>query len=212
MPRHYRKRRRPKRAVSWYNKKYSAQELAGKAFAGVKYLKGLINTEFKRHDLSGAVTCSSTATLTQLSLIAQGDTALLRDGNSCKFKSHLFKYCLTQNATAVNTFSRLIVFRWDDDTAPLESNILASEAIESPYNIDLSHKYRVIFDDLITMSDVSTTAKYKSHYNKMNIKGKWDGAAATDGQTGQIWLLSLSTEATNVPILTISSRLRFVDN
>ncbi len=210
MPRHY--KRRYRRRKPWYSRKYSAMELAGKAVAGVKYLKGLVNVEFKRHDLSGAVVASSTATLTQLSLIAQGDTALLRDGNSIRLKSLLFKYCLTQHATAVNTFTRVIAFRWDDDTAPLESNILASEAIESSLNIDLSHKYHILFDQMNVQSDVSTTARYRSIYKKINIKAKYDGAASTDGQTGQVWLLTLSNEATNTPTLTISSRIRFVDN
>lgn len=56
-------RRRRGRSSPWYARKYNAMQLASAAWRGVRYIKGLVNSESYRVITSGDVNPSSSGTI-----------------------------------------------------------------------------------------------------------------------------------------------------
>ena len=77
---------------------------------GLKFLKSIVNAEKKFHQATSSPTSSSTGSITQVSAIAQGDTASTRDGNSILAKYMTFRSRIVKHASATNTSVRIIIF------------------------------------------------------------------------------------------------------
>ena len=100
------------RGVAWYNKKYSAGDMAALALRKVKYIAGLINVEKKKTDIVVGMTPDSTSVEVEyLSDIAQGDTVGARNGNSILVKGLRLSGDMSIHASATNTIVRLMVIR-----------------------------------------------------------------------------------------------------
>lgn len=220
MPYKRRYKRRTKRpARAWYQRKYSAMELAGKAYTAARYLKGMINTEKKHFDTDiNAQTPTSSGTLLSICDIAQGDNIQERLGNSILCKSALVRLTTTINATATATFVRVLVIRDKQqiaDTDPALNKVLDGSHgtyITAPHNTDYVGRFETLYDRVHKVDDNSHIIKYTSIYCPINKHIRFNGAASTDVQKNGLYLLLISSEATNAPTLDGFARISFYDN
>ncbi len=192
-----------------------------KALQLAKYLKTIVNVEFKNHDSTGtAVARSATPAIINLTSIAQGDTNLTRDGSNCKLVSLQFKYFIEQHASAVNTQIRVMIVL-DKQTnqalytaGDLLEDITVDDIIVSMPNIDNAARFNIMYDRVHTYSDSGRTNSYHKMYKKVQIKLRFDApeAAIAAMVVNSVSLFIVSNEATNTPTMTHHLRWRFVDN
>lgn len=187
------------------------------ALSVARAVRSLINVEFKFHDVDVAPTPDSAGTISNLSLIAQGDGPSTRDGNSILLKSIYLRLRATINAAATNTVVRCILFTdyQQQGTLPTVANVLTGD-IDTPLNIvDYPKRFRVIRDFMFSLSNSGDKIYHKDYYIKMykhHIKYDGSGATAAEQRTGNIYLLLISNEGANTPTLNVDSRLRYIDN
>lgn len=199
---------------------YVAQD-AAKALSLAKYLKSIVNVEFKSHTVQGTNTAITVApVIIETTNIEQGDTTFQRDGNNAKLTSLSLKYILTQHATATNTQVRVMVVH-DRQTnqaiyqgANLLSDVTAADNIVSARNLNHAGRLHVLYDKVHTFTDTGRTNIYGQFHKKLQQKIRWDASTPdiTDLTQSSLSLVFMSNEATNTPNITFSHRLRFVDN
>lgn len=210
---------RKRKSTAWYNKKYSPMELAQNALAGVKYLKGIINAEHKYLDTTISGNISYAGSVTQLSSIPQGDTAVTRDGNSVKCNFVSLKGTITQHSSAINTFVRMILFvdKFNQGTAPTVTDVLVgnsdTQVVNYPLNRNNAGRFQILVDRVYPLSIEGSRTKTVSMFKKFsNHHIKFNGAAGTDEKQGQIYLLLVSNESASFPPVEVYSRIDFYDN
>ncbi len=194
---------------------------ARRALLMAKSIKSLMNVEFKNHDLQQTAAAIAVAPgITELTNIAQGDTTNTRDGSSIKLVSILFKYTLNMNASATQTSVRVVLVH-DKQTNQaiyvpndLNADNTAGDSIVSARNLDNGHRFQVLYDKVHTFSISGKQTSYHQFYKKLNLKIRYDAAAAAITSLTQSSLSSFVTtnEATNTPTITSFTRLRYVDN
>ena len=91
------------------------------------FLKGMINTESKAIN-SGLINTapSTTATITYLTGVAQGDDYTARNGRSVRYKSLFCRGWYAINASSTQTVVRTIIFidKFNQGSAPAASDLL----------------------------------------------------------------------------------------
>ena len=83
-----------------------------KLYRDIMYLKGLINVEYKKHDITMGTDITNSGTIQSLSRVPQGDTNDARDGNSILAKYIQLKFSLVAHASADHTVVRCILFKY----------------------------------------------------------------------------------------------------
>lgn len=194
---------------------------AAKALAMAKYLKGVVNVEFKNHDIQATSDALAiTPAITQLTNIAIGDTTNTRDGSNLKLVSLLFNYTLISSASAVSTHVRVMLVH-DRQTneaiyaiADLLADTSANDNIVSPRNLDNGHRFNVLYDRVHSLSVGGNSTKNYKFFKKLQLKIRYDNAAAaiTSLTQSSLSLVTMTNEPTNVPVITHNIRLRYVDN
>jgi len=199
--------------------KRDVNSVAQAAWSGVKYLRTLVNSEVHKHDVGPtSQTVGTTATIVQLNAIAQGDTAAQRTGQSILAKYLAIKFSLTTHATPQQTLVRIILFMDKQqvaDTAPGTTDLLSSNSTFAFLNNQASGRFQVIKDWFVEVDPASKpcrTWKFYKKYAGSNLHCKYNGVNNTDIQKNGIYLLMLSSEATNTPTLTYATRFGFHDN
>lgn len=192
----------------------SMWNLAKKAASGV--VKYYLNPEYKFLDYDTGLTISNTGTvLSGVNLIATGDDSTNRDGNSIKITSWLLRWSCTINASATSTRFRIVIVT---DTAshgavPAVTDILESASTLSPLNKTNGSRFTPLYDRMFAL-DADDPMKVGKIYKKMqhHIHYLNNTAATTSLGQGPIYVLAISSEATNVPSFSINNRFRFLDN
>lgn len=178
-----------------------------------RYLRGLINVERKFIDVNVSGSVISTPTISHLSAIAQGDGASSRDGNSVKLKSFVLRGNVLIHPSATNSIIRIIVFTWNNQSAPAQGDLLASSSNAiSLLNPNRSGMYHVLMDKMIDLNTVSTKSRNVKAYRKLNLHTKFDSTGTTDYTSGTVWSLVMSNETSFAPTVDLKYRLRYVDN
>lgn len=215
-PRYRRYRRyRRRNAASWYNKKYSTLDIARAAWRGVKYIKGLVNSEVYKKDTTASVTPNTTGAIVHLTAIQQGDDDGQRSGLSIFARSLYFRALLTMNASATNTSTRLILFRDNQqigDSAPAITDLLEGAEIQSPLNNLHVGRFTILMDKTVDLSDGGDRVHTCVHFIKMKKHVRYNGTNSTDIQKNGLYLAHFSTEATNTPTLVYYARVGYHDN
>lgn len=217
-----RKTYRKKGNTAWYNRKYSTLQLAQKAWQGVKYIKGLVNSERKHfdHSSSAGTAISWGGEIYPLTQIGQGDGIGARNGNSVLARSLYFQYALTANTTSVGTPVRVMLFRdtMNQGDTPAVSDILTStylstaNATLSPLNPNSFPRFQILYDKRTTISqDSRDTAIFKC-YKKMMTHIRFKGVNGTDEWKNALYVLFISNEQTNYPTMGFVSRVGYYDN
>ncbi len=219
MPRRYKKKSNGRPGyVSCGKMVYSD---ASKALAMAKYLKSVVNVEYKNFDtqtLASAI--GQTPAIVQLSNIPQGDTTITRDGASVKIVSLRFAYFVEAHASATNTVLRVMLV-CDKQTnqaiyiaGDLLEDVTANDAIISPRNLNNSRRFRVLYDRVHTFSNTGKQMAYYSKNIKLQLKIRFDGSTPSIADLTENSLSSMfvSNHASNTPSVSHSVRLRYVDN
>lgn len=194
---------------------------AAKALAMARYVKGLVNVEFKNSIFQLTSTdVPETGLRTTLFSLSQDDTNQTRDGNSVRFKSLYLKYMLSIHASAAETQVRVVLV-YDGKSngvqpllAQMFQDVTLHDGLVSPVNINLSSRFKIIYDRIHTLSSSGRGTLSAKIYKKINMKCQYNGIAGTiaDLQDKNITLVFISNEVTNHPTVTSMVQLRYIDN
>lgn len=219
----YKKKYSRKRYGARYNRAVHTMSRTANLARQVLSLKRMVNVEFKNHDnliVTGTNVGDATGVITQLSNIAQGDTTISRDGSQCKIVSILIKGFVEIHASATNTVVRLMLIQDKQTneaiyaTSDLLSDVSTVDSVVASRNLDNTHRFRILWDKQITLSNTGQGIKFFNFYKKVQILLRYDNAAAaiTSLTQNSLSLLRISNEATNEPGIVANIRVRFIDN
>lgn len=213
--RQYRRRKhRP-----WYRKKYSVMDLASKAWTGVKYLKGLVNSEMHVNDIASSGTVDyTTGAIVSLNQIAIGDDISQRTGQSILVKYISFRGIVYRNSANQNETFRIMVFRdtSNQGTAPTLANVLQANGSAytplSNLNLTFKDRFKILYTTTLTVSATNAEQVFKG-YIRLQKHVKFDGSTATDYQKDSLWFLICSDQTgANLPSYRLYARTAFYDN
>jgi len=192
-----------------------------KVYRDVKYLKSLINVEFKRLDFQSSQLSPNqinAATPIFMTGLTQGDGATHRDGNSVRLKSLYFQMEFERNATATKPGTRfrimIIKSTYNNNVLPALSDILAqSSNFMSPLNIDETAGFRVLKDQHFTVTVDKPMLSSRFRIN-LNHHAKYIGTsdAVSDATSGHLFLMAFVGDSANADYFQYNSRIRYVDN
>jgi len=179
----------------------------------------LLNAEVKHVDTAHSVAITTTPSLQLVSGIAQGDTALTRDGMSCKLKGGLFDIVVNMHASATSTRIRhlVVVDTRNNGSAPAAADIYDTGDTNGLMNIDsYPNRFVVLHDEYIRL-DTASNRNFRVKVALpalMDMHLTFNGTGATIASVAgpAIYSILHSTEATNTPSSACTFRLYFVDN
>lgn len=225
-PRHNGRRRGGRRPK--YTTSGSVAHLAKKAWGMAKWVKSVINTEFKYFD-----TYQNTYTgvrnnaylVVPLTNIPQGDDSSHRNGRSILAKNSNFQFNLQLNGTCDNAVVRcLILIDWAaDGAAPTMSDIYdtitGDDAVNSFRNIGTgtTKRYKILWTKTFSMDKDFKSTVYHSVYRDLQHHIKFvgtDGTQASMGQ-GSMYFCAIGTGGTAANLgadILYKHRFRFIDN
>jgi len=193
----------------------SVKYLAKKAYQGVRYIRSMINCEKHKADTAyGPLGISTTAAVSSLNQISQGDNEFNRQGNSVLWKYMTFSGALSWNATGTGQALRIVVVmdtQQISDTAPAGTDLWETTGPFSLINNETVGRFSILYDKVYVQKEdcdlipLKFTVK-KSHHLRFN------GTASTDPQKGGMWLLIVSNQAVNTPTVAGTYRVCFYDN
>lgn len=213
--------RRKPQTSSWGSK---ALQVAKVAWKGVKFLKGIINSEKKAFDTSfSSAAVDYNGTITPITAIAQGDAINNRSGNSILAKSCKLNYSIfspTFNASNSATARVMLVQDMMNlGTIPSVSDILisvgSSNAPISQLNRANSQQYRfkILYDKLHVFSSTGGIRSSIMQNVMINDHVKFTGTATTDEGKGFMYLVIISDQVTtNLINVTGTTRVFYYDN
>lgn len=214
----FRRRRYKKSSRPNYTTIGAAKFLAKRAYQGVRYLKGLVNSEMFKFDNSFNSTVSTSPGSLNLVGIGQGDDENQRQGNSILARYLHLRFDITIHASATNTFLRMVLVcdkQQTADTSPTFSDIFDTSTVSAvigPLNKNTVGRYSIMFDRVFKLDNQAHPNIFKKMYFKLYRHVRYNGTATTDVQKNGMWLFYVSNEATNTPTLTLQSRIGYHDN
>jgi hypothetical protein len=219
MPRNFSRRSRTtRRKTSWYNKKYSTMQLAKKAWAATKYLKGLVNSEMLHKD-TNIVLGATQSRILQVVDITQNDTDTGRTGNSLLLKNIYFRGQLTINPSVTSNTRVTLALVKDKqqvaDTAPSLGDIFTSSTDpDTLLNLSTTGRFKILWRKTYTLTPVGggrncyDITKYWKLYDHV----RYNGPASTDIQRNGYYLAIITSEAANFPTVNLNNRVGYHDN
>jgi len=215
-------RRRPRRSEGDSVGKYfgDAWSLAKRTAVGLNEIRKLINIETKFFETTVSTTVDSSGALTCCNLIAQGTDYTNRVGDSIKLQKIEFNghYHISTNATtSVGTKLRLILLRdlQQDGTAPTVTEVLQTASEVATYNYLRRERFSILSDQLIALNQLAGNANgvFKLTIpHEGHVKFLGTSSAAGSMGYGSIYLLAISSEATQVPTIYVKTYLYFTDD
>jgi hypothetical protein len=220
------KKRLPKKPVAMSDAQM-AWALAKRAWEGLKYIKGLVNSELYKADIVANPNVATTGAgyFNSFNLIHMGDGDGARTGNSILCKGLRFA-CSIRNATATPIpWTRIRVMIMQDTqtigdvTAPFISDILESTGASvclSALNSETVGRYNVLFDRVYTMDTITKPQVVVKKSIKLNTHIRFNGHLNTDVQKNNIFYVILCDNvnvAFNNPVLEqVTTRIFYHDN
>lgn len=182
--------------------------LTKKQKAGVKRIMGAVMEKKHHTSTFSTSSVSSTATLTNISAVTQGDSDTSRDGDQIYLKNIDFRAYLTRADTS--NLVRLIVFQWRPSTqlaTPTAATILENYAGDGTldlvrhWNYDNKRNFKVLYDRLITLNEDIANRTVKFNLNKSLIKKiQFDNGGTNHNNAVYVMYLSDSSAATHPSI------------
>lgn len=206
-------RRRGRRAP-WYRRKYNAVQLATKALRGLRYVKGLVNSEMFTATYSANINPAS-GTMLSLNQIAQGDGNGQRTGNSIFLRRINAHFTVVNNSTAGQVFHRWILFidkQQIGDTAPTATDVLESSDVRSSLNPLTAGRFVILKNWEFATSQLSTDTKIIKYFKDIRHHIRFNGTGATDIQKGGVYMLFMSNQSTNTPAVSYNIKTSYHDN
>lgn len=222
MPRRYKKRYRKRRsnAPSVGGCASLGLSYAKKALSYSKYLRTLLNVEYKYFDTSKPIAeVLNTGVITPLTHIPQGDTVSTRDGDSVRAKMLSIKGNMlgSSGGLALQPIT-IIVFQWFDSSAPAVGDILGPGAPNpiSPLNRTRTDKFKVLMRKQWVLSNMPANPDNIKQYSqaiKLNTHVKWNATGAANVESGHFYVLEISDATTTVcPQTRFIARVSYIDN
>ncbi len=194
---------------------------AKKALVMASHLKRLVNVEIKNFDVQQtAVAITTTPVIVQLSNIPQGDTNITRDGAQCKVLSLELGLQLTPHVNGAITGVRILVV-CDKQTngsiytnSDLLADVTVNDNMASPYNLDNKFRFQILWDKRFNLATNNRSNASFTKRFKMSKVLRFDGSTPSiaDLTSMSLSLVQFTNEPTNTPLITMFSRLHFVDN
>lgn len=213
----YSRRKFPRtRKGAWYNKRYSAIDMGKMALSQIWKLKGLVNSEVLKQDVTYSENSTSVGVADPLTNIAIGDSVSGRTGNSIYVRSMNFKGYLTWNSAGdANQTVRVCVImdtQQVTDTTPAITDVYNAATPFAHINILTAGRYKVLYNRVFELN-VQTPRVHFEINLPMRHHVRYNGSTASDIQKGGLYLMHCSTQAAaNYPTLVGESRLSYHDN
>lgn len=221
--------RRSKKPVAIRRK--GTRAIAKRAERQVKAIKRGFETKYFSNNFTTAL--SAAGAVTHMTTIAQGDTALTRDGNKLTLKSCIIKasFVLSPDAGGATLpdvgLVRFIVFQDTQQVAdgiPAVTDVLETASATSLYNksIEGPKRFKILWDKLFTIpvygsSNVTATNQLGGKVLKRWIfptrkQVYYNGPALTDIQRNGLYFLVIKAGNSNVITPGINWQVSFTDN
>jgi hypothetical protein len=199
---------------------------ASAAWSTGMFLKKMVNTEKKFHDTAVSQLGTQAGTIVSLLDIPQGDSAQARDGRSLRIRSLQFKGQIAQNSNtnATRTFARVMLIadlRPNAGEITDSSDFLQSGAASNIFalaSLDVGGRFVTLMDKQYCLKQRSNAAalvpdgRLINFYHKMDKVVKYAGSATDDPENYNLYLVTISSEATYTPTISGEIRVRFIDN
>lgn len=209
-------------------KLWKTAQIARGAYKMARKIARVVNSEKKYHDVTLAIAPDTTASVTCLTSMAQGDTELLRHGNSIKMEQLYVKGNIVMDTAVPNEIVRILIVRDNDNnqgTAPTISEVLESSGVLYLANKDHSKRFKILMDRKY-YCDTSRPAKPITFFKQFKMyKDKagnptlgqhctFTAGTANDTGKGHVYFIVVGNTATASTSSQINcqSRFRFYDN
>lgn len=193
----------------------SIGQMAQSAWQGVRYLKGLVNSELHQGDISGFVAPTSSGQQVAVTSIAQGDLIANRTGNSILLKKVYIRSHLQLHSSASQSIFRLVVVRDKQqvaDASPSYETVFSpGGGVLSALNTDNLGRFEVLYDKSFVVDStdplvpVEVCVPTSSHV-------RYNGPGSMDINKGGIYVVCASNEPTNAPVWSYRIRAMWHDN
>ncbi len=180
----------------------------------------LANIEKKKSDIDVSTTSTQTALLNPMNLIGTGDTGTTREGNVISLTSWRIDYAIRMNLSDdfVNVRVMVVVDNQCDGAAPAIGDILQTVAAEkiiySPPNLDGALRYKFLYDKVHSFNAGARPNGVfhgRGKLRPMKIRYSGTSATITNVLTKCMFLIHVSDENTNPPVISYFGRVRFQD-
>lgn len=192
----------------------SALRIVPSLVKSVATIQSMINTELKFVDTNNTFNPSSSGTVSYLSGMATGTDDSERIGNSILAHDNYIRLSCAFNTSASATFVRIILIcdKECDGVAPVVTNVLQTASPYSPLNQDFSDRFVVIWDKFFSQDPQKLTMATKK-YTTTPFHIKYDGSTSgvASAKENNIFMLSITNEATNTPTIVYYNRFRYYD-
>lgn len=215
----YQKQTRYRKAP--YNWKKTAGTVAKTASTALKvasFVAGMVNAEKNYFDSNDSTSPTYNGTLYKVLDMAQGTDVLQRIGNSILVKSIYLNASCAINASATKSLVRIVIFvdKMNQGSDPAVSDIISVTgngfAPICPLNVDHTSRYRILLDQKFALSNNGVQYRTYKKYLKTKFHAKFTGSASTDVYKNQVYLLLVSDENTNAPLVNTCVRIGYYDN
>lgn len=189
------------------------QAAGPKALKMVRKLTRTLRPETKIFDLTATANPTTAGTTYDLCFPAQGDNYLQREGIVIQPKWVDVRFTLAMNASAVDTFVRVIFYRGIRDEGITWSlgDVLVAANIISPYVWLTRDKFTIISDTTYNLNDAQRmSVAVRKRFSVSSRPIKFTGAG-TGIQDGGIQMLIFTNEVSNTPAFSFYSRVAFTD-
>ncbi len=192
---------------------------AARALSMARYVKSLINVEYKSIRQAWTTDPNTTGDVISLSDIPGGTAFNQRTGRKVKLVSIQHKGSILLHASATNTFGRHVVVRDNlgDTTAPTIADLFgsATNMLNNLSRLDdpqTNSQFTVLYDKWYTLNSNTQEQKQINSYKKTTFHVTFTGTAATDEGKGNVYLMSVSSESTNDPVVNVVTTIKYIDN
>lgn len=179
-------------------------------------IKSVVNNEsVKKFILTATGTVITPASITNsgtmynLESIAQGTGNQARTGNQAMVKNIWYRAHLYADSTDVINVFRVVLFRWNDNTTAVSTDVFTSTNYStSYYNIDNIHtgKLEILHDRSYPTGTTAGGAKVVTINLKQNHQMQWNSASAVPAINGSLNLFIVS-DSTAIPSPTIAGNV-----
>lgn len=202
--------------------------IAHQAYNMAKVVASIVNSEKKYYDASISYDTNTTANVTCLTAMAQGDTNITRNGNTIALKSlQVHGYWQSDSAVPAEQ-CRIMLVRDNDNlggTAPAITDILESAGVIQLRNKNTPKRFTVLMDK-VYCANTSKLVNRIDYFKKFkmlkdrkgnptkSVKCLFDGVNNTDYTRGHIFLVAIGNTATasTTSTLQVHTRIRYYDN
>lgn len=223
------KGKRPTKKYSYKKKGASRGRVygaaAGQLWKDVKLLKAMVNVEYKVQDTNQpSATVNGTPTVTLFNALQRGDDYNQRNGRSVKWTSIYQRITAQSSATATTPhYIRYILFWYKDASGvaptPLQMFGAAAPSINQMMNLNVRKDFIILYDKVIKCNPVTggSSSNFLKIYKKCSqhtIFNAGNLGTIADIESGALYAFTWSDTSVGIemPIMTVQSRLRYIDN